>query len=496
MLLKTTQSLCPECLQTLPAEVIEEDDVVYIEKTCPIHGKYRDIYWSDYDLYEWAKEWDFIGDGLENPRTQKVKGCPNDCGICPNHKSHTVLAIIDVTNRCNLNCPICFAYAGAVGYVYEPSKEQVQAMLRNLRENKPVPGVALQFSGGEPTLREDLPELVKMATDVGIDHVEVNSNGIVLSRNLDYFKKLIDAGMSTIYLQFDGLTDDVYLRTRGVPLAEVKMKVVENARKLGFDSVMLVVTLVRGINDHELGDIIRFAAVNSDVVRGINVQPVSICGRIPREEREKMRITIPDFMKLVEKQTDGAVKTSDFRPVTWPLAISKAVGAIKGRRYVEFTANPLCGVATFIIPEDGGRKIVPITKYADVDGFVKALWKAYDDAVAGKKVKARMRLIGSARYVKGRLFRSLIARTLTTGAYEALGEVMRKMVLLGCMHFMDAYNFDLDRVNRCCIHYLVPDGRLIPFCTMNTLHRPTIEKKLSVPLEEYMQKKAGSLVHH
>jgi uncharacterized radical SAM superfamily Fe-S cluster-containing enzyme len=280
------------------ALVYEDGGCVYISKSCPQHGEYTDIYWSDYELYRWAEKWEVVGNGVSSPQRKREKGCPYDCGLCENHKTCTVLGIIDVTNRCNLNCPICFAHAGAVGYLYEPSSEQVKQMLKNLRSVKPIPPTALQYSGGEPTLRKDLPELVAMAKEEGFRHVEVNSNGIVLAKNLEYYKSLLDAGTSTVYLQFDGLTDDIYVKTRGIPLLDLKLKVIENARKLKHDSIVLVVTLVRGVNDHQVGDIVKFAAKNCDVVRGVNVQPVSITGRINREEREKMRITIPDFMKL------------------------------------------------------------------------------------------------------------------------------------------------------------------------------------------------------
>ena len=255
-----------------------------------------------------AKEW-------SNPRTEKKNGCPNDCGICPEHKSHTALAIIDVTNRCNLTCPVCFANAAAAGYVYEPTKEQITGMLENLRANKPVPATALQFSGGEPTIRKDLFDFVRKAKELGFSHVEINTNGLRISQSVDYCRQLKEAGVSTIYLQFDGLTPDVYKFIRGVDLLDIKMKAIENLRQAGIDSIVLVVTLVKGVNDNQLGDIINFAAKNFDVVRCINVQPVSLCGRLPQEEREKMRITIPDFMKAVEEQTNGAIKVSDFYPV-------------------------------------------------------------------------------------------------------------------------------------------------------------------------------------
>ena len=154
---RKTKSLCPICLKVIKATIYDENNKVYITKTCPEHGEYTDLYWGDYEQYKRAQRYEAPGEKLSNPRTEKVNGCPYDCGICPEHKSHTVLAIIDVTNRCNLRCPICFAHAGAAGYLYEPSKEEIRKTMENLRANRPVPPPALQFSGGEPTVREDLP---------------------------------------------------------------------------------------------------------------------------------------------------------------------------------------------------------------------------------------------------------------------------------------------------------------------------------------------------
>ena len=255
------------------------------------------------------------GDGMENPRTEKKNGCPYDCGICPEHKSHTALAIIDVTNRCNLKCPVCFANASAAGYVYEPTAEQITGMLENLHNNKPVSATALQFSGGEPTIRKELFDFIRKAKEIGFKHVEVNTNGVRIAADLEYAKQLKEAGVSTIYLQFDGLTSDVYKFIRGLDLLETKMKAIENLREAGYNSVVLVVTLVKGVNDQQLGDIIKFAAKNFDLVRCVNVQPVSpSADRLPQQEREKMRITIPDFMRIVEEQTNGDIKVFRLLP--------------------------------------------------------------------------------------------------------------------------------------------------------------------------------------
>ena len=479
--LKKTNSLCPECLKVIPADLVEENGQVLIKKTCPDHGYYEDVYWSDYELWEWANSYAAIGEGLKNPRTAKDLGCPMDCGICPNHKSHTVLSIIDVTNRCNLACPICFAHAGATGYLYEPTQAQIKEMLINLRGNLPVPATALQFSGGEPTVREDLPELIRMAKGVGFDHIEVNTNGIRISKDPEYLKGLIDAGASTFYLQFDGLTPEPYIEARGLDLLPVKMKAIENARKVGCDSVVLVPTLVRGVNDCQIGDIIRFAAANSDVVRGVNFQPVSITGRIDRAKQKKMRITVPDFWKLCEAQTGGQIKVSDFYPIPVVLPVSRAVGALKDKRYPEFTAHQHCGSATFIFAE--GDKLTPITRHADVVKFMNSMEGVYDLAAKGSKTRAKLKMMTALRHVDFTLLQSLVGGVFKEGSYHSLGKLMRKVVLIGCMHFMDGYNFDLERVERCCIHYAVPDGRIIPFCTMNTIHRPEVEKKFGTPIK-------------
>ncbi|MEM1525294.1 MAG: radical SAM protein, partial [Nitrososphaerales archaeon] len=290
--IKDTESLCPECLKVLKAQLFrDEKDQVVIIKECPIHGIFEDIYWSDYQMYLKAKRFEHIGNGLTNPRTKRTeKGCPFDCGICNEHKSHTVLAIIDVTNRCNLKCPVCFANAEATGYLYQPTTDEIKRIIDNFRSNEPVKPPALQFSGGEPTVRDDLPELIEYAKKSGFHHIEVNTNGIRLANSIDYCKKLVDAGACAIYLQFDGVKRETYLKTRGIDLLDVKLKVIENCRKIGFDAIILVPTIIKGVNDDQLGDIIKFGVANADVVRCVNFQPVSITGRIDYEKRKEQPV--------------------------------------------------------------------------------------------------------------------------------------------------------------------------------------------------------------
>ena len=480
--IKQTESLCPECLKVIAASIYEDAGKVYIRKECPEHGEFTDLYWGDYEEYRRAERYNHLGTKLNNPRTEVDKACPYDCGICPEHKSHTVLAIVDVTNRCNLRCPICFAHAGAAGYLYEPTKEQIRGMLKNLMANDPVAPTALQFSGGEPTVREDLPELVEMAKEMGFSHIEVNSNGIRIAESVDYCRTLKQAGVSTVYLQFDCVTAEPYIVARGNNLLPIKLQALDNLKRAGFRSVVLVPVLVGGVNEDQVGDIIRFAIEHRDIVRCVNFQPVSITGRINKDERERMRITIPDLMRLAEEQTNGLIRRTDWYPVPAAHPLVEFMGSLKNRKYSNFSAHPHCGMATYLIVENG--EVKPITEYFDVDNFIESLETANKRLEKGHKTMAKMAMASAAlKNIDLGMFRKYILPVLMDGDYESLSELHHKMIMIGSMHFMDSYNFDLDRVKRCVIHYATPDGKIIPFCTMNTIHRQTIEKRFAQPLD-------------
>ncbi len=494
-----SSSICPVCQRRIPMRIYEEDNVIYLEKTCPEHGKFEDVYWGDAELYKYFFEnWNhakYIGEGVENPHSKIVRGCPFDCGLCPQHRTHTILGIIDVTNRCNMACPICFAYAGKANYVYEPSFGQIVDMIKLLRENSPWQCNALQFSGGEPTLRNDLPDLVAEAKKAGITHVEVNTNGIRLAEDIDYFKKLKIAGMSTVYLQFDGLREETYKKLRGRgDLVPIKKKVIENAREIGFKSVVLVVTLAKGINDKELGDIINFAVENYDVVRCVNIQPISMAGRARKEEMRKLRITIPDALKLIEEQT-GKISRYDWRPVNWPVPIAKGMEMLKGKAYPEFTMHPMCGASTFILVDKNGS-YSPITKHVNVDHFAEIFWRVYYLSLRGEKTKAKLEMLRFLPDIKSKLIRELIKGVVTKGNYEALGKLMNNVIMLGIMHFQDVWNLDIARVQRCAIHYALPDGKLRSFCTYNNLYRDEIEKRYSVSIEEWKARKKKEITEY
>jgi uncharacterized radical SAM superfamily Fe-S cluster-containing enzyme len=489
--MKSTKSLCPVCSAVIDAAIVEENGKILLKKTCSEHGYFEDVYWSSPKQYKRFEKFSHDGDGISNP-VGADGNCPHSCGICSSHKTSTILANIDVTNRCNQACPVCFANAQASGYLYEPSLSQIRAMMQMLRDEKPVPCPAVQFAGGEPTMREDIVQIVGMAKEFGFTQVQMATNGVKLAKSLSFCKELSAAGLNTVYLQFDGVTEEPYIINRGYNALPLKLKAIENCRTGGLTSISLVPTLAKGVNDHQVGDIIRFAVNNMDAVKGINFQPISFAGRINIKERMEKRITIPDLFDLIEAQTGGAITGDDFYPVPFVVPISHFVSAEEGIPNIEFTVHPHCGAGTYVYVEDG--KMIPITRFIDVEGLLehveelaspnsKWLGKSLGNIKRiGSLISALPKYIDMAKAPKSVDVKKLFIDVLKEGTGEATKEFHRNTLFIGSMHFMDLYNMDLERIKRCGVHYATPDGRIIPFCTYNTIHRVEVEKKFSTPL--------------
>jgi len=500
---KTTESICPECRKIISATIFQSGEKVLMEKTCPEHGKFTDVYWSDAELYLKAENFAYDGVGVTNPLIRGAKVCPNECGLCDLHLSHTSLANVDLTNRCNLKCPICFANANAAGYVYEPSYEEIVAMLENLRNERPVPCPAVQFSGGEPTIHPRFIDVIKKAKELGFAQIQIATNGIKIAQEEGFIQKAAEAGLNTIYLQFDGLREDIYVSTRGKPLLEIKMKAIEKVRKLEKPpSIVLVPTIVRGVNDDQVGPILKFAIENADAIRGVNFQPVAFTGRISKEEIENHRYTLTDLVHDVEKQTGYATK-EDWYPVPTVVPISTLVSALVDLPKVTFTAHPHCGLATYLFVRDVNN-VIPLTRFVDVEPLFAELYKLSEKAEKSKlkfpaKVKAMnilRKYIHKEKAPKGLdliKFLKMMETVFGDSTKEGLAQFSWRMMFIGGMHFQDAYNYDIERVKRCVIHYAVPDGRIIPFCAYNggPTYREEVEKKFSVPLEDWRRTKGA-----
>lgn len=492
---KTVETLCPDCGRNILGRVFDWQGNVIMEKTCPEHGYVKDRIFTGTELFLKMQQWSFReGAGLENPRVEGASSCPSACGICNMHQSHTLLGQVDLTNRCNLSCPICFANANVQGFVSEPTFSEVVALLEQLRSYRPVPASAVQLTGGEPTIHKDFFAIVRKAKELGFSHIQVASNGIKFAKP-EFALAAAEAGLHTIYLQFDGTNDAVYETIRGRPLLDIKLRALENIHAAGMKAC-LVPTLVRGVNDDQVAKILQFAIDNIHVVSAIAYQPVSFTGRISRAEREAQRYTLGDLANDLAA-TGKVDPRRDFYPLSIVAPLSRLLSALTGDPKITATAHPTCSSGTYFVV-DKHHNAVPVTRFLDVEG----LFRDMEDLAAKIETShfaAVLKL--KAPYLFAKHFKAKEApegmnvksfmhalRGMTdkgTGRGKA-GETTYRTLMAAGMHFQDRYNFDVERVKRCVIHYSTPEG-VFPFCAYNCgpVHREWVEGRHTVTLEEW-----------
>ena len=490
--LEKTESICPVCyqegkIQKIDAKIVEQNGKIWITKKCKKHGSFKEIYFGDADLYKkWMK---YKVDGKDSPDVKtKFFDYP---ALYDVHKSQSVLTNLLITNRCNLRCSYCFMNAGASGNVYEPTLDQIRELLIQARNERPMGSKALQITGGEPTMRDDLFEIIRMSKEVGFSHVQVNTNGIKLADSVEYCKRLKDAKVNTIYMSFDGVTKETN------SWVEPNKKAIENLRKVNL-KVVLVPVLIGGKNIHEAGKIVRFALDNMDIVRGVNFQPISFCGRVTKlkdEKRDKQRVDYVMMMEELEKEFDGGISRDDFYPVPFVYPISKLIEMLKGETQVEFTAHPGCGGATYLFMEDG--KPLPVTRFIDVEGLLEFINK--ESGIKGPFKKIRVassflknidKFVDYEKAPHGFDLKKLLKDAAIGGSYDSLRGFHYKSLFIGSMWFQDAFNLNIDRLKRCVIHYTTLDG-IVPFCAYNGLGiGDRIREKHSISIKEW-EKQTG-----
>ncbi|MCC7207046.1 MAG: radical SAM protein, partial [Anaerolineae bacterium] len=249
--LSVTESVCPVCLARVPAQRIARGEDVYLRKTCPAHGAFEVILWRGQPAYaDWSRP--KTPAYPAHPLTAVQHGCPFDCGLCPDHHQQTCTALLEVTQRCDLRCPFCFADAGAAAPP-DPSLAVIEGWFRRLLDAGGPCNV--QLSGGEPTMRDDLPDIVALGRALGFGFIQVNTNGLRLARDAEYVRRLKAAGLASVFLQFDGPDDAILTAMRGVKALDRKRAAIERCAEHGL-GVVLVPTLAPGINTHAIGAIL------------------------------------------------------------------------------------------------------------------------------------------------------------------------------------------------------------------------------------------------
>lgn len=445
--LRDTESVCPVCLKKIPAEIVSYGDCVYMEKQCVEHGEFQTLIWRGKPDYEdWKNE--KIPAVPVRPAKEVNRGCPYDCGLCPDHRQHTCCVLLEVTNRCNLKCPVCFARAGEQKEAEEPSMEEIGAWYDAMMDcGGPF---NIQLSGGEPTMRRELPEIIRLGRKKGFTFFQLNTNGIRLASEGGYARELKEAGLNCVFLQFDGLKEETYRRLRGRELLELKKKAIANCKSAGL-GVVLVPTVAKGINDDEVGAVLKFAWEQMPAVRGVHFQPMSFFGRYEAGS-EKERFTLPELLGAIEAQTDGIMRTEDFRPA----------GAENA--YCSFSGN-------FMLTEEGLMR-----PWHDSQGC--GCGAPADDIPDAGEAAGRARRFVAKRWAASRTADEsgcCCCEENKPAPYDvsSLDRFLKRVdtysLAVSAMAFMDVWNLDLERLRDCYIH-VVTGGkkvRLIPFCAYN-----------------------------
>jgi uncharacterized radical SAM superfamily Fe-S cluster-containing enzyme len=305
-----TISLCPSCLKRIEAKIVFENEKVYMLKTCRDHGFFKVLIATDVDYYKNIRNYNKASETPLKFNTKTHYGCPYDCGLCTDHEQHSCLTLIEVTDRCNLTCPTCYAMSSP-HYGRHRSLEEINRMLNIIVENEGEPDV-VQLSGGEPTIHPQFFEILDLAKTKPIKHLMVNTNGIRIAQDPAFAERLASYMPDfEIYLQFDSFRPEVLQALRGKDLTDIRFKALEKLNALNL-STTLVVTLQKGMNDDEIGSIIGFA-LQQKCVRGVTFQPVQIAGRFEHEHQTN-RITLTDVRNGILTQTN-VFESNDIIPV-------------------------------------------------------------------------------------------------------------------------------------------------------------------------------------
>jgi hypothetical protein len=453
--LGSTQSICPRCKTVLDAELLDRDGRVVLRRACPDHGVFEAVIYGDANRYREIQRFDKPGESPLERQTEVTRGCPHDCGICPEHAQHTCLGIIEVNTACNLDCPICFAESGTGlnGHGFSLSLEHVESMLDSFVRAEGEPE-AVQLSGGEPSIHPEILEMLAAAKRREIPVVMLNTNGIRLARDPRFAPALAELGIH-VYLQFDGFDEETQLSIRGKPLTEEKLVALQRCADAGL-TVSLAAAVERGVNEHEVGPILRFG-IEHPAVTGVFFQPVTHSGRFRVDSDPLDKLTNSDVIEAIAGQLPEWFRTDDFVPVP--------------------CCSPTCRSATFALYD--GSDIVPLTRLVDVEEYLDYVTNR---AVPDLNVREALEGLWSAKAAGGSapVTERLECVACATAIPTELREVAARGFMIVVQDFQDPYTLDIGKLRKCCVSEIVPDGRLIPFCAYNSVgYREQVRRELS-----------------
>ncbi len=439
-----TRSICPDCRRTVDAQVILRTGKVYMRKRCLAHGEFESLVYGDAEAYVRNARFNKPGSLPLEFATEVVEGCPHDCGLCPDHQQHACVGIIEVNSGCNMDCPLCFANAGPG---FSLALEEVHTILDRFVAAEGHPDV-VQFSGGEPTIHPEIIPMIEAAQARGIPLVMINTNGRRIA-NDDEFLRELAAVRPAIYFQFDGFEDETYRVIRGeAGLLREKLRALDRLAEIGLH-VVLVPAIERGVNDHEVGRIVRFA-IEHPAVRGINFQPAFHAGRHPTHD-PMQRVTIPDVLGWIEEQTAQQFLRSDFVPIP--------------------CCFPTCNAVTYAYIDEDDGSVTPLPRLLAVEDYLDYITnRAVPDLnhelrTALEGLWSTSSLPGSERSADDLLLSCSACDLPSLGA----GDLSRHFIMIMLQDFMDPWTFNQKNVMKCCKEILLPDGKQIPFCAYNSV---------------------------
>lgn len=451
-------SICSTCYQKVEGKIIFQDRAVYMLKSCAVHGHERVLLADDVDYYRRCREIFIKPPEMPLRFNTPVRwGCPYDCGLCADHQQHSCLSLVEITDHCNLECPICYAESGPTRQQHR-SLDHVQRLIDAVVANEGEPDV-VQISGGEPTIHPDFFAILDRAKAAPIRHLMVNTNGIRIAQD-EAFAKRLSSYMPDfeLYLQWDSFERDPLMTLRGADLRAVHRRALDRLNQLGV-STTLVVTLKKGLNDHEIGPIIDFA-LKQPCVRGVTFQPVQAAGRLGHFDPATDRLTLTEVRRRILEQTT-VFRPEDVLPVPChPDSLAMAY-ALKLDGHV----MPLTGLIDPQILIEGGRNTIVYEQDPAVQEAMFKLFATNHSPQSG---------VGSLRDLLCCLPRLDLPAQL---GYQNLFRVL-------IMQFIDAYSFDVRSVKKTCVHIVHPDGRLIPFDTYNLFYRDGLEQSRLAPLRQ------------